>query len=172
MFGLVPVDDHGAMEPAIVEPPERRLAEEEPEAFEEQRLEDAEREVLQTEEIEEAPQARLPQEELDLVRVYLTHIGRRKLLTARQEQEIGRKIEVARGELLAELATIPAALQTLLALADAVRSHAAPAAELILLPDGGELKPAKITPIMRAFARVLRLERDIEHYRGRMLNHR
>ena len=76
------------------------------------------------------------------------------------------------GEPLAELAAIPAALQTLLALADAVRSHAAPAAELILLSDGGELKPEKITPIMRAFARVLRLEREIEHYRGRIRNHR
>ncbi|MBS1237664.1 MAG: hypothetical protein H6R37_908, partial [Deltaproteobacteria bacterium] len=37
------------------------------------------------EEIEEAPEARLRQEELDLVRVYLKHIGRRKLLTGLQE---------------------------------------------------------------------------------------
>jgi RNA polymerase primary sigma factor len=67
---------------------------------------------------------------------------------------------------------LDAALQTLLALADAVRSQAAPAAELILLPDGGELKPEKITLIMRAFARVRRLEGEIEHYRGRIRNHR
>jgi RNA polymerase primary sigma factor len=112
------------------------------------------------------------QEELNLVRVYLKHIGRRKLLTAKQEQEIGRKIEVARGEILAELATIPAARQTLLSLADAVRGHAVPAAELILLPDGGELKPEKIDPVLRAFARVRRLEQDIEAYYGRIASHR
>ena len=171
-FGLVPVEDHGAIGPAIVEPPDRLLAEEEPEAFEEQPVDEAEREALDREEVEEAPEARLPQEELDPVRVYLTHIGRRKLLTARQEQEIGRKIEVARGELLAELATIPAALQTLLSLAEAVRSEAAPAAELILLPDGGELKPENVDPVMRAFARVRQREREIEPYRERIRNHR
>jgi hypothetical protein len=77
--------------------------------------------ALEPEEIEEAPEARLPQEELDLVRVYLSHIGRRKLLTNQQEADIGRKMEVARGELLAELTVIPAARQTLLSLADAVR---------------------------------------------------
>jgi RNA polymerase sigma factor (sigma-70 family) len=107
-----------------------------------------------------------------LVRVYLKHIGRRKLLTAKQEQEIGRKIEGARGELLAELATIPAARQTLLSLADAVRRQAVPAAELILLPDGGELKLEKIDPVLRVFARVRRFERQIEAYHERIANHR
>jgi RNA polymerase primary sigma factor len=171
-FGLLPVDDHGAVQPAPVDPPDRLLAGEEPEAFEEQPLDEAEREGLGTDELEEAPEARVPQEDLDLVRLYLTHIGRRKLLTARQEQEIGRKIEMARADLLAELVTIPAARQTLLALADAVRSHAAPSAELILLPDGGELKPGKIAPVMRSFARVRRLEQEIEQYRERMRSRR
>lgn len=160
------------MEPPIVEPPERLLEEEEPEAFEEQPLEEAEREALEPEEIEEAPEARLRQEELDLVRVYLKHIGRRKLLTAQQEQEIGRKMEVARGELLAELATIPAARQTFLSLVDAVSRQTVPAAELILLPDGGELKPEKIDPILRAFVRVRQLERQLEKYRERMADRR
>jgi len=67
---------------------------------------------------------------------------------------------------------IPAARRTLLSLADAVRRHAAPAAELILLPDGGELKPEKTEPVLRAFARVRRLERQIEAYREHMANHR
>jgi RNA polymerase primary sigma factor len=94
-------------------------------------------------------------------RVYLKHIGRRKLLTAAQEREIGRRIEVARSELLSELMMIPAARQTFLALADTVRSHAAPAAELILMPDGGELKPEKVEPVLRAFAHVRELEQKI-----------
>ena len=171
-FGLIPIEGQGPVGPPIVEPPERLLEEEEPEALEDQPLEEADREALEPEEIEEAPESRVAREELDLVRVYLKHIGRRKLLTAKQEQEIGRRIEVARGEILAELATIPAARQTLLSLADAVRGHAVPAAELILLPDGGELKPEKIDPVLRAFARVRRLERDIEAYHGRTANHR
>ena len=171
-FGLVPLDDQGEMELPIVEPPERLLEEEEPEAFDEQPLEEAEQEALEPEEIEEAPEARLPREDLDLVRVYLKHIGRRKLLTGQQEQEIGRKMEVTRGELLAELGAIPAARQTFLSLADAVHRQAVPAAELILLPDGGELKPEKIDPILRAFARVRGVEQQIEQYRARMADHR
>ena len=171
-FGLIPLEGQGPVGPPIVEPPERLLEEEESEAFEEQPVEEADREALEPEELEEAPEARLAREELDLVRVYLKHIGRRKLLTAKQEQEIGRKIEVTRGEVLAELATIPAARQTLHALADAIRRHAVAAAELILLPDGGELKAEKIDPVLRAFARVRRLEREIEAYRARIANPR
>jgi RNA polymerase primary sigma factor len=171
-FGLVPVEAHGAVEPPGGEPPERLLEQEEPEAFEEQPIEEAEREALGLEEVEEAPEARLPQEDVDLVRVYLKHIGRRKLLTAAQEQEIGRRIEAMRGELLAELAAIPAARQTLLSLADAVRSQTAPAAELVLLPDGGELKPERTEPVLRAFARVRGLERRIGQYQDRMADSR
>ena len=170
-FGLVPVERRGPVE-QVVESPERLLSEEEPEAFDEQPLDEAERDALEPEEIEESPEARLPQDELDLVRVYLTHIGRRKLLTARQEQEIGRKMEVARGELLGELAIVPAARQTLLSLADAVRRKAVPAAELILLPDGGELKPEKLAPTTRAFARLRRLAQEVEQYQDRIRNHR
>jgi RNA polymerase primary sigma factor len=159
-FGLLPVERHGPIA-EVVEPPERLLSEEEPEAFEDQPLDEAERAALGPEEIEEAPEAGVPEGDLDLVRVYLSRIGRRKLLTARQEQEIGRKMEVAYGELLAELAIIPAARQTLLSLADAIRQKTAPPAELILLPDGGELKPEKLAPIMRALAQVRRLAGDI-----------
>jgi RNA polymerase primary sigma factor len=171
-FGLIPVEDHGAIGPLVVEPPDRLLEEEEPEAFEDQPIEEAEREGREPEEAAEAPEEQLPQEDLDLVRVYLKHVGRRKLLTAKQEQEIGRKIEVARGELLADLTTIPAARQTLLSLADVVRRQAVPAAELILLPDGGELRAEKIGPVLRAFARVRRLERQIEQSRERMTDRR
>jgi RNA polymerase primary sigma factor len=160
-FGLIPLDDHAAIDPPIVEPPDLLIAEEEPEAFDDQPVDDADRVALGRDELEEAPESRLPQEELDLVRVYLKHIGRRKLLTAAQEREIGRRIEVARSELLSELMMIPAARQTFLALADTVRSHAAPAAELILMPDGGELKPEKVEPVLRAFAHVRELEQKI-----------
>ena len=160
-FGLIPLDDHAPVDPPIVEPTDLLLAEEEPEAFDDQPLDEAERVTLGRDELEEAPESRLPQEELDLVRVYLKHIGRRKLLSAAQEREIGRRIEVARSELLAELVMIPAVRQTILALADAVRTHSAPAAELILMPDGGELKPEKVNPVLHALAHVRDLEEQI-----------
>jgi len=68
--------------------------------------------------------------------------------------------------------TIPAARSTLLALADTVRGDEAPAAELILLPDGGELKPERVAPVLRALARVRRLERLIDERRRDATNRR
>jgi RNA polymerase primary sigma factor len=172
-FGLVPVgrdqEDESGFDTPLVEPPERLLHDEEPEAFEEQPVAVTGQPDTQdaAEEDEERYGSGTQGEELDLVRVYLKHIGQRKLLKAREEQELGRRMEVARGELLAEVATIPVALQTLIALADEVRAGTAVAAELILLPDGGELKPDRIDPVLAAFARIKRLERQTESGRRR-----
>jgi RNA polymerase primary sigma factor len=172
-FGLLPIEGQGPMEPAVLEPPQRLLEEDDPEAFEEQPLgEEVEHQDVTPEELEEPPEARLPPQEVDLVRLYLGHIGRHKLLTANQEQEIGRTIEATRGDLLVELTAIPAARDTLMSLADAVRRGAAPAAELILLPDGGELKPEKADATLRALAHVRQLEHQIETWRQRMARHR
>jgi RNA polymerase sigma factor (sigma-70 family) len=171
-FGIVPVEDQSAVDGPIVAPADRLLQEEEPEAFDEQNLEDAERESLSPDEIAEPVQAGLPDAEVDLVRVYLTHIGQRKLLKASEEQDIGRRIEAARADLLADLAILPAARRTLLALADAVCRETAPAAELILLPDGGELTPERIEPVLRVFARIRRLERQIDLHRRRLADRR
>jgi RNA polymerase primary sigma factor len=176
-FGLVPVDtwnDEGESRSAgVVDGTERLLHDEEPEAFEDQQqLEEAEREELSSDEMEEAPQSGVPEIEIDLVRTYLTSIARRKLLTAREEQEIGRRIETSRGELLAAIGTIPSALQTLVALEEAVKRGDAPAAELILLPDGGELEPSKVEPVLKAFARVRRQQRRINDWRHRYEDHR
>jgi RNA polymerase primary sigma factor len=161
-FGLLPVDAHGDVERHFMGAPEHILRDEEPEAFEEQPIDAAVSDSLTEAEVEEAPESRLPHDEVDLVRVYLQHIGRRKLLTATQEQEIGRKIELIRGELLANLVVIPSARRTLLALADEVRNHRTPAAELILFPDGGELTPRKTEPVLRALTEVSRLAQGIE----------
>jgi RNA polymerase primary sigma factor len=168
-FGLIPIGNQDAFDRPVIEPAERLLEEEEPEAFDDQPIEeDAGREEQESEETEDAPEARLPQEEPDLVRVYLKHIGRRKLLKKHEEQAIGLRIEQARSDLLTELAAIPAARRTFLSLADAVRQGGALAAELILLPDGGELKPEKIDPILRALARVRRFESQIDQCRQRL----
>ncbi len=175
-FGLVPVatwnDDGEPRSAGVVDAPEQLLHDEEPEAYEDQALDEVEREELSSEEMEEAPQAGVPDVEIDLVRTYLTSIARRKLLTAREEQEIGRRIEITRGALLAEIAMIPSALQTLVALEESVKRGSAPAAELILLPDGGELVPEKIEPVLKAFGRVRRQQRRINDWRHRTEDHR
>ncbi len=112
--------------------PEQLLAEEEPEAFTAQpvpgRDDDAEDEEPEVE------GAALPgsREDVDLVRVYLQHIGKRKLLKAKDEQAIGLRIENAQKDLVAALGDIPGAVQTLVALADRIRTKGDPAAELIL----------------------------------------
>jgi len=170
-FGLVPIDEHGDVA-TVVEPAEQLLAEEESEAFDEQPVDEADPDALTDEEIEQPPDSNLGTEDVDLVRVYLKHVGRRKLLTAQQEQEIGRRIELAREELLAELAHIPAARSTFLSLADQVRGQSAPAAELILLPDGATLNAERVAPVLTAFARVRRLEQQIEESTARMADGR
>jgi RNA polymerase primary sigma factor len=169
-FGLVPVDaprsgDMPGHE--VVEAPERLLSEEEPEAFEEQFFDESAVEAPTAEELEEAPEARVPETELDPVRVYLNQIGRTKLLSAREEREIAARMEAARGGLLAETAAIPIALRTLLALAESVKRGETPAAELILLPDGGELAPHKVEPVLKGFDKIRRLERFINESRRR-----
>src|SRR5437870_5576239 len=90
-FGLVPLDSHQHVE-QVVEPAEQLLEEDVPEAFDEQRFDGGEPEAAESAEAEEE---RLSQDDVDLVRVYLRHIGRRKLLKAQEEQAIGRTIEVA-----------------------------------------------------------------------------
>jgi RNA polymerase primary sigma factor len=100
-------------------------------------------------------------EDIDLVRLYLKTVGQRKLLTGKQEQEIGQRIEDARGALQATLGTIPCALDTLLSLAAEVRKGKAPAAELILLLDGGELKEENVTPVLAAFQRMRNAQKRV-----------
>ncbi len=153
-FGLA-VETHDELEGADVPyapSAEQILHEEEPEAFEDQPVR------AEVEEDEEQPEARLPagREEVDLVRVYLQHIGKRKLLKAAEERTIGERIENAQRDLVTTLGDVPSAVQTLLALADRIRSKGDPAAELILLPEGGELKEEHITPVLKTFARIKR----------------
>ena len=45
------------------------------------------------------------------MRVYLKHVGKRRLLKAKEEQQIGERIERARGELQATLGKIPCAVK-------------------------------------------------------------
>ena len=110
---------------------EQILHAEEPEAFEDQAIL-----IREEDEPEDYLEARPPvgREEVDLVRVYLQHIGKRKLLKAPEERAIGERIEKAQRDLVIALGDVPSAVQTLVALADRIRAKGDPAAELILLP--------------------------------------
>jgi RNA polymerase primary sigma factor len=119
------------------------------------------------EEPEEAP--RVPEEAFtsfpakgeDPVRLYLKEIGKVPLLTARQEVEIGRRIEVGQIALRRALAGIPMAVKALLEVGDRLRHNTIAADDVIVLPEGGELDAAEIKPVTLAFARIRRLEREI-----------
>ena len=150
----------------------RMLQDDEPEAFADQpipdgRIED-EVEDENEEQAEQAPQAGVSREDVDLVRVYLQHIGKRRLLKAHQEREIGERIETAQRHVVAAMAEIPGAVQTLAALADRIRAKGAPANELILLPEGGELQDEHIAPVLRAFARIKRRRCLIDNLRAKL----
>jgi RNA polymerase primary sigma factor len=154
--------------------PERLLAEEEPEAFAAQQIparDDFEYEAREgDDEEQETEQAALtgPREDVDLVRVYLQHIGKRKLLKAQEEVAIGQRIEDAQRDLVAALGEIPGAVQTLVVLADRIRAKGDPAAELILLPEGGELREEQMAPVMKAFARIKRRRSLIDSLQGKL----
>jgi len=166
-FGLA-VETHDELEDAaqpFAPSPEQILQEEEPEAFEDQPVDSDAEEQLEA----GAPVGR---EEVDLVRVYLQHIGKRKLLKAAEERVIGQRIEDAQRELVTVLGDIPSAVQTLGALADRIRGKGDPAAELILLPEGGELKEEHITPVLKAFARIKRRRALIDDARTKLENPR
>jgi RNA polymerase primary sigma factor len=98
----------------------------------------------------------------DPVRLYLKEIGKVRLLTAEQEVAIGRRIEAGQIQLRRALAGIPMATTRLLGLADLIRRDEMALDEVILLPDGVEPKPEEVKPLLAAFARIRRLERETE----------
>ena len=153
-FGLA-VETRGDLDEGqpFVPDAEQILHDEEPEAFEDQAIS-----VDREDEPEEQLEARSPagREEVDLVRTYLQHIGKRKLLKAADERAIGERIEKAQAALVTALGDIPSAVQTLVALADRIRTKGDPAAGLILLPEGGEVRNEHKDPVLKAFGRIKR----------------
>jgi RNA polymerase primary sigma factor len=156
-FGLA-VDREEARPRRRYEEPAELVHDDEPEAYADQPISEGsgEEEVEVDEHEGEAAPAGISREDVDLVRVYLQHIGKRRLLKAHQEREIGERIESAQRNVVAALADIPGAVQTLVSLADSIRSRGVPANELILLPEGGELQDEHIEPVLKAFARIKR----------------
>jgi RNA polymerase primary sigma factor len=103
----------------------------------------------------------LPAKGEDPVRLYLKEIGKVPLLTAQQEVQIGRRIEVGQIALRRGLAGIPMAVRALLEVGDRLRRNEMPADDVIVLPEGGELEAKEIRPVLLAFGRIRRLERKV-----------
>jgi RNA polymerase sigma factor (sigma-70 family) len=158
-YGLrSPASDEGD-EPADFErAPEELIGEEDPEAFEAQELADGTGDEPSAQELnEEPPEQGVQAADVDLVRLYLQQVGKRPLLTPAQEADLGRRLDTARAALLGALSGIPGAIDNLARLGALVRSGDAPPAELVLLPDGGELQPGRVEPVLRALERAARL---------------
>src|SRR5258707_6061504 len=100
---------------------------------------------------EETPQAVVeetyapsPSKGEDPVRLYLKEIGKVSLLTAAQEVEIGRRIEVGQIALRRALAGIPMAVRALLDVGDRLRHGEMPADEVMVLAEGRALAPSAV----------------------------
>jgi len=108
----------------------------------------------------------------DPVRLYFHEMGKVRLLTARQEVEIGRRIEEAQIALRRALAGVPMAVRRLLALGDAVRAGQTPADEVLLLPEGGAVGSREVKRLTRALARVRRLDNEIARLKESLTDRR
>ena len=108
----------------------------------------------------------------DPVRLYLKEIGKVPLLTAAQEVQIGRRIEVGQIALRRTLAGIPVAVTTLLEVGDKLRRGETPADDVIVLAEGGELDAKELRPVLLAFGRLRRLERKIAQLNGSLRDKR
>src|SRR5437762_12121957 len=108
----------------------------------------------------------------DPVRLYLKEIGKVPLLTAAQEVQIGRRIEVGQIALRRTLAGIPVAVTTLLEVGDKLRRGETSPDDVIVLAEGGELEAKAIRPVLAQFARIRRLERKIVRLEQSLLTRR
>jgi RNA polymerase primary sigma factor len=106
--------------------------------------------------LEETP----PPAGTDSVRAYFQEIGKIPLLTARQEVEIGRRIEAGQIELWRALAGIPMVVHALIEAGEKLRRREIPPEEVVVLAEGGELGDRELKPVLNAFARIRRLERE------------
>jgi RNA polymerase primary sigma factor len=144
-------DNHGEAEHLV--PAAALTTEEEPRA-----------QIHDEDEVQPVPEEALtplPAKGEDPVRLYLKEIGKVPLLTAQQEVQIGRRIEVGQIALRRALAGIPMAVRALLDVGDRLRRSDIAADDVIVLPEGGELEAKEIRPVLLAFGRVRRLERKI-----------
>ncbi len=104
----------------------------------------------------------LPAKGEDPVRLYLKEIGKVPLLSARQEVEIGQRIEKGQIRLRRALVGIPMAVRALSEVGDRLRRQQIDPEDVIVLPEGGEPDAEEIKAVLNGFARIRRLSREID----------
>ena len=104
----------------------------------------------------------LPAKGEDPVRLYLKEIGKVPLLSARQEVEIGQRIEKGQIRLRRALVGIPMAVRALSEVGDKLRRQQIDPEDVIVLPEGGEPDAEEIKAVLNGFARIRRLSREID----------
>ena len=87
--------------------------------------------------------------ERDSIRQYFTDIGRVRLLTAKDEAAIGRRIEDGRRAMVATLAALPSGRRALREAIDGLRRGDIPVPQVILLPYGGEPDAKTVRTVIR-----------------------
>ncbi len=97
----------------------------------------------------------------DPVRLYFQEMGKVRLLTARQEVEIGRRIEQSQIALRRALAGVPLAVRRVLELGEAMRAGQAQTDEMFLPPEGGAVDSRELKRLTRGLGRIRRLETEI-----------
>jgi len=101
----------------------------------------------------------------DPVRLYFQEMGKVRLLTARQEVEIGQRIEAGQRDLRRALARVPMAVRRLLQLGEELRKGEVGADDVLVLPEGGEIGSREVKRLQLALARIRRLERETARLR-------
>jgi RNA polymerase primary sigma factor len=113
-----------------------------------------------------------PGEAEDPVRIYLKEIGKVPLLTAAQEVSIGRRIEAGQTALRRALGSVPLATNRLADIVETMRKGGLPVDDVILLPEGGEVRPDELRPILAGATRIRRLEQEIVRLEGALRDRR
>ena len=143
---------------------ESALFEDNPEAYRpvDEDGEDEGREPEERGSDEESPVAASPSDEVDLVRMYLQHIGKRRLLKKSDEVALGERMEQGQQALLSALLGFPSTADQILTISDKVRRGELPAEALVLLPEGGAATSDAVDAVQRALARAKRRRTRID----------
>ncbi len=108
-----------------------------------------------------------PMTDGDPVRLYLQEIGKKSLLTAEQEIELGRRIEAGQVAARRAVAAIPMALTLLLEVGDRLRDNEVNGDKVIVLPEGGAVGGKEIRRVILMLSRVRGLNRQIAQLQSR-----
>jgi RNA polymerase primary sigma factor len=97
----------------------------------------------------------------DLLRRYLREIGRVALLTAAQEVALGQRIERGQEKLRRAILAVPMVRNALVGLGTPLRRGEADYSRVMEAPDGTPLAERELKRVLRLFARIRQLDREL-----------